>query len=85
LLKRLDEIREQGYSVVDGEYNQELLCISAPVLDHSHRPRASLTIAMLSHQAASTRTIEVLAGHVKDASRALSLALGYEGSKKAVE
>lgn len=78
LLKRLEDIRKVGYAVVDGEFNKELLCISAPVFDHSHRPRASLTIAMLSQQASNPSTIITLANHVKEAAHAFSNAMGFQ-------
>ncbi|MEM1272018.1 MAG: IclR family transcriptional regulator [Bacteroidota bacterium] len=79
LRRRLSDVRERGVAVVDGEYNRELLCISAPVFDHTNRPVASLTIALLAGSAEQLR-IDELAGMVRDAARTLSSELGHRES-----
>ena len=77
LLERLSQIKRDGYALVDGEFNEELLCISAPVFDHTHQPRASLTVAMLSNQAPDHQKKRTLANDVMEASRNFSRELGY--------
>ena len=77
LLERLSQIKRDGYAVVDGEFNEELLCISAPVFDHTRQPRASLTVAMLSNQAPNRQKKTTTANFVMAASRDFSRELGY--------
>ena len=83
VLERLELIREQGYAIIDGEYNKELLCISAPVFDHTHHPCASLTVAMLSRQVKDRQDKFQLAHFVKKAAHAFSEELGYSQSTNA--
>ncbi|GAA1108379.1 IclR family transcriptional regulator [Nocardiopsis composta] len=44
LLKELTEIREQGYSVIDNEFEEGLLSLSRPVRDSSGKLAAVLTV-----------------------------------------
>lgn len=77
-LERLAFVQKEGYAVIDGEYNPELLCISAPVFDYRQRPCASLTVAMLSAQANADRSrIAAVAELVREAARAFSREMGY--------
>ena len=76
LMARLDEVRHREYAVVDGEYNRELLCVAAPVLDHQQRPCAALTVAMLSHQVDGEARIQEVATAVRAAAHDLSRELG---------
>ena len=76
LRARLAETRAQGYVIVNGEYNRELMCISAPVFDHTGRCRASLTVAMpAAHRASDARQHQVGA-LVRAAAHCLSERLG---------
>ncbi len=80
LKRRLTKIRAEGYAVVDGEYNQELLCISAPVFDHTHHPAASMTVAMLSSQGISEERIRGVAGMIQQVVQEMSREMGYLGA-----
>lgn len=82
LHRRLDEVRTQGVAVVNGEYNADLLCISAPVFNHAGRPVVSLTVAMLSSQANPEHS-RLIAGMVHRAAQNFSLELGYLEKKVA--
>ncbi len=73
---RMAQVRDQEFAVVDGEYNDELLCIAAPVLDHQRKPCAALTATMLSAQARDSATIERIGQAVRSAARSLSRELG---------
>ena len=73
---RMAEVRDRGYAVVDGEYNDELLCVAAPVLDHLQRPCAALTATMLSAQVNDEATTERVGRAVRRAARSLSRELG---------
>ncbi len=76
LKKRLAEARRREFAVIDGEYNRELLCVAAPVLDHRQRPCAALTVAMLSSQVEGQEQIEEVGAAVRSAARSLSRELG---------
>ena len=82
LLDRLQQVREDEYAVVDGEFNSELLCVSAPVLDHQKRPAAALTVAMLSAQVSGRTAIEAVGAAVRGAARALSHEMGGGESRR---
>ena len=83
LLDRISQIRQSGYAIIDGEFNKELLCISAPVFDHTDRPRASLTVAMLSKQAPDHPANDTIAKHVVEVTQAFSKQLGYSRNARA--
>lgn len=80
---RLADVRERGYAVVDGEYNDELLCVAAPILDHEKRPSAALTVTMLSAQVTDRAVTERVGTEVCRTARALSGELG--GESRAVD
>lgn len=74
---RLEQVRQSGIAVVDGEYEKELLCISAPVLDHHKHPKAAITVALLSQTKPSPERIAETAELVKQAGARLSRLSGY--------
>lgn len=78
---RLRTVRSKGYAVVNGEYNRELMCVSAPVFDHTGRPKASLTVAMLAGQSPDAARRDEVGGLVRAAGLDLSRDLGYLGPR----
>lgn len=76
LKEHLGDVRRKEYAVVDGEYNHELLCVSAPVLDHQRRPCAALTVAMLSAQVTDRSAVDAVGIAVRRAARSLSREMG---------
>jgi DNA-binding IclR family transcriptional regulator len=76
LEERLMEARRREYAVVDGEYNRDLLCVAAPVLDHHQRPCAALTVAMLSSQVGDYEQVERVGAAVRAAARAVTREMG---------
>ena len=79
LKTRLAMVRRQGYSIVDGEYNQDVLCMSVPVFNHTHRPIAAITVAMLSSQRPTEDRIAAITAQIKQSARSLSIELGFRG------
>lgn len=78
LESRLARVRKDGLAIVDGEYNAEVLCISAPIFDNAGRPQASATVAMISAQAAGNQArLDEVGRFVRDAARRISRDLGY--------
>ncbi len=82
LHRRLADVRKRGVAIVNGEYNADLLCISAPVFNHTGRPVVSLTVAMLSSQADPEHTNRV-SDMVNRAAQNFSKELGYLEKKVA--
>ncbi|HET6566908.1 MAG TPA: IclR family transcriptional regulator [Rhodothermales bacterium] len=83
LQKSLAQVRRQGYCIIDGEYNEEVLFISAPVLDHSARPCAAVTLAMLSSRRAQPGFVQRCALLVRESADAFSQDMGYHGQRVA--
>lgn len=75
LLAQLEEIRQQGYAVNNGEYREDVSGIAAPVFDHTGRGVAALGISVPSSRL-NARLIKDLSPQVRKGARALSLALG---------
>jgi len=76
LRRRLSQIRDEGVAVVDGEYNPELLCISAPVLGGRGTVKAAITVAKPSSEADPER-IDRIKEEVRGKALALSQEMGY--------
>ena len=76
LEERLAETRRREYAVVDGEYNRDLLCVAAPVLDHLQRPCAALTVALVSAQVENYEKVERTGAAVRAAARRVSREIG---------
>jgi DNA-binding IclR family transcriptional regulator len=71
----LTEVRRRGYSIDDGEIEDGLRCIGAPVRDHSGRVVAAVSIAGPASRLPDN-DIEKLGAIVLAGARALSTALG---------
>lgn len=84
LRRRLEKTRGEGVAVVDGAYNEKLLCVSAPVLDSSAAVRAAITVAMLSAEADDDKVAETKE-RVRQAARTLSSELGYLPERRSSE
>jgi DNA-binding IclR family transcriptional regulator len=76
LVKKLKQIRENGYAIADGEYNSELLCVSVPIRDHSKNVIASITVDMLSTKRNFHRVKDIV-NILKNTGEAISAELGY--------
>ena len=76
--EQIQQIVRDGYAVVDGDHNPELLCVSAPVFDHTRRPQASITVAMLSNAPNVRQRVPEVGRLVRDAARDFSAEMGYK-------
>lgn len=81
LSRQMTQIRDEGVAVVDGEYNPQLLCVSAPVLEGAGRVQAAVTVAMLSAEA-NARRVEDIKDQVQQQALGLSRELGYLGEQR---
>lgn len=77
LRRSLAQVHADGFAIVNGEYNSELLCISAPVFDHTGHSRASITIAMPGSAAPPVPRQRELGALVREYAERLSCELGY--------
>lgn len=50
LLQELQGIHQQGYAIDQGEHNQEVLCISAPIRDYSRKVVGAISISGPSYR-----------------------------------
>jgi DNA-binding IclR family transcriptional regulator len=75
LRRELARIRERGYAVDNEEIEEGLICIGAPIRDHTGMVVAGVSIAGPSSRLRPD-TIEVHARSVVDAARAMSSVLG---------
>jgi DNA-binding IclR family transcriptional regulator len=79
LRRELATVREEGVAVVDGEYNPELLCISAPIFGAEGTVEAAITVAMPSAEASAERIASV-AEAVRENALGVSRQMGYVGA-----
>lgn len=76
LIKKLETIRDDGYSIADGEYNPELLCISVPIRDFTKEVIAALTVDMLSSRSNIQKLKDIITP-LKETAQIISMELGY--------
>jgi DNA-binding IclR family transcriptional regulator len=79
LKKRLKEVQDLGYSIVDGEYKADLCAVAVPIWDHSGKAVASLMTAIPSVRSGKDRKlVENLIGILKREAELISQEIGYE-------
>lgn len=82
LESELRRIRDRGYAVDNEEREEGLRCIGAPVLDHTGRVLAAISIAGPAFRMGQDR-LSALATSVMSAAARLSASLGYQEVKAA--
>ena len=77
LLKHIEQVKKQGYAVDDEEWEEEVICLSVPVKDHTGKVAAAATLSAPSWRIPA----EQLTGEIKDEfikkAKELSERLGY--------
>ncbi|MBI4418407.1 MAG: IclR family transcriptional regulator [Ignavibacteriales bacterium] len=82
LKRRLAKIRQDGHSIVDGEYKPDLCAIAVPLRDHSGRVVASLMTAIPSERyRKNKRRAKELIAILSRSAGMISQRLGYNSSK----
>jgi DNA-binding IclR family transcriptional regulator len=76
LLKELEKVRTQGYSVDDEENNIGARCLGAPIFDQSGNIEAALGLSGTINQV-NSHTMPRIVDALKDAARHISMQLGY--------
>ena len=81
LKQRLKKVRQQGFSVVDREYNPELVAVAAPIRDAWGKIVAALLITLQYRGSKTVSRAYQLAKDVKLYAEKISEQLGYVKSK----
>ncbi|HUO16023.1 MAG TPA: IclR family transcriptional regulator [Verrucomicrobiae bacterium] len=76
LLKELEKVREQGYSVDDEENNLGARCLGAPVFNQTGMVEAAVGLSGTIHQV-NPQTMPRIVEALKDAARHISMQLGF--------
>ena len=76
LLKELEKVRAQGYSVDDEENNLGARCVGAPVFNDRGLIEAALGLSGTTQQV-SPQTMPRIVEALKDAARHISMGMGY--------
>lgn len=76
LLEELDRVRNQGFALDDEENEEGVRCIAAPILDHTGRPAAAVSVSAPAQRLPVAR-VPVYGARVKAAADAISHSLGY--------
>jgi IclR family transcriptional regulator, KDG regulon repressor len=74
------KVRDQQFAVVGGEHDDEVTCVSSPIFDHSKRPRASLTAAMVARSRNRAERVDAVSVMVREAAQSFSKELGFGGA-----
>ena len=77
LARELREIRERGYATTADEFEAGASSVAAPVRDHSSRVVGVVGIVGPTYRVPHTRLEDELSPLVTEASRAISLRMGY--------
>jgi IclR family acetate operon transcriptional repressor len=77
LRSNLMDTMRRGYSIDDGENEENARCIGAAIFDGQNRPIAAISVSSPSSRMDDERMVEVAAA-VMDAARRISLMLGYQ-------
>jgi IclR family acetate operon transcriptional repressor len=81
LTAELKSIRDKGYALDNEENEEGVRCIGAPILDHSGRPFAAISISAPSFRLPMDK-VPAVAGCVSRIARSLSEDLGYQPSTR---
>lgn len=77
--KRLATIREQGWTLVNGEFEEELLSIAVPVLTQSGEPIGAINVGAPSSRASAGQMEETYLPVLKKAAESISRAIAASG------
>jgi DNA-binding IclR family transcriptional regulator len=81
LLKELEKVRAQGYSVDDEENNLGARCLGAPVFNQRGEIEAALGLSGTINQV-NAQTMPRIIEALKDGARHLSMQLGYRAPRR---
>ena len=76
LTDHLERVRAQGFAIDDGEDEEGIRCVGAPIFDHTGRVAAAISVSGPAFRLADAR-LQELANFVMEAGEAISKKLGY--------
>lgn len=78
LINKLDKIKEDGYAIDNEEYEIGLICVAAPVLDHSGVAKYGISITGPTIRMTEEKITEAIK-LLKNAVHKISCGIGYRG------
>ena len=81
IIKELERIRRQGYSVDNEEMEEGVRCVAALIFDHQGKPAASVSITGAAMRVTADR-IKLFGNLVTNCALAISRQLGYNPAKE---
>ena len=84
LKAQLRAVLERGYSIDNEEIEDGVRCVGAPVLDHSGRPVAAISVSAPSFRLPASK-VPTVAAALCQATRALSKEIGFNGAWPALK
>lgn len=76
LINKLVEVKENGYAIDNEEYETGLVCVAAPILDHTGEVRYGISVTG-SSQRMTEEKIAISIKLLKDVSERISRRIGY--------
>lgn len=81
-LRELDRIRQEGYAIDDREHHEDILCVGAPIFDHTGQAVASISVSAPSSRF-SLEDARSIAPLVMERAQSVSAKLGgYQGLER---
>ncbi len=77
-IKRLEEIKENGYTIDNEEFVEGIKCVAAPIFDHEGKVRFSLSTTGPAFRMTDEKTKELVI-IIKEAANEISRRIGYKG------
>ena len=74
--RHLELVRSQGFAIDDVEFEEGIRCLGAPILNHTGRVTAAISISGPAYRLSNSR-LQELSGRVVEASQAISGKMGY--------
>ncbi|GAB5493169.1 MAG: IclR family transcriptional regulator [Phototrophicaceae bacterium] len=74
LRRDLEQVRELGYAIDNGEHNEHLFCIGAPIFDSSGHVVAALSVSSLDTAKLNVETEALL---IREKAKEISLTMGW--------
>ncbi len=84
LKKRLEEIKECGYSIADAEYKPDLCALAVPIFDHHSRVVAAVMMA-LPHSSKNSKMLDAMIEMLKQEAGKISEEIGYQEPEEEIE
>lgn len=81
LKESLDQIRNQGYAIDNEEFSQGLVCVAAPIYNHSRKTIAAISISGPTNRM-KEKNLEKLISMIKNTAREISRQLGFNNEPR---